>query len=117
MFSMILFNKKKKILSLSFELSSQPLTMLSFSLTSVVHGADLSRGISFAVVLGFADLRPISLSRPTWLAMGPIPLFHGGDLLVCGGWWWGFVEVVVGFCWFVVGLAVGQDVVAVVVLL
>ena len=44
--------------------------------------------------------------------MGPIPLSHGGDLLVCGGWWWGFVEVVVGFCWFVVGLAVGQDVVA-----
>ena len=44
--------------------------------------------------------------------MGPIPLSRGGDLLVCGGRWWSFVEVVVGFCWFVVGLAVGQDVVA-----
>jgi hypothetical protein len=64
------------------------------------------------VVLGFADLRLISLSRPTWLAMGPIPLSCGGDLLVCDGRWWGFVEVVVGFCWFVVGLVVGQDVVA-----
>ena len=49
--------------------------------------------------------------------MGPIPLSRGGDLLVCGGQWWVFVEVVVEFCWFVVGLAVGQDVVAVVVLL
>jgi hypothetical protein len=44
--------------------------------------------------------------------MRPIRLSRGGDLLVCGGRWWGFVEVMVGFCWFVVGLVVGQDVVA-----
>ena len=43
--------------------------------------------------------------------MGPIPLSRGGDLLVYGGQWWGFVEVVVEFCWFVVGLAMGQDVI------
>ena len=40
-----------------------------------------------------------------WLVMGPIPLSRGEDLLVCGGQWWGFVEVVVG-------LLMSQDVVA-----
>ena len=44
--------------------------------------------------------------------MGLIPLSRGGVLLVYGGRWWGFVEVVVGFCCLPVGLAVGQDVVA-----
>uniref|UniRef100_A0A2N9FFJ2 Transmembrane protein n=1 Tax=Fagus sylvatica TaxID=28930 RepID=A0A2N9FFJ2_FAGSY len=45
---------------------------------------------------------------------------RGGVLLVCGGRWWGFVEFLVGFCWFVVagggafvdfvvGLVVGHD--------
>uniref|UniRef100_A0A2N9FR60 Uncharacterized protein n=1 Tax=Fagus sylvatica TaxID=28930 RepID=A0A2N9FR60_FAGSY len=47
-----------------------------------------------------------------WLVMGPIPLSRDGVLLVCGGRWWGFVEVVVGFCWLPVGLAECQDVVA-----
>ena len=60
--------------------------------------------ISFAVVLGFADLRSISLS--------PNVARYGTDSSLS---WWRFVGLwwsVVGFCWFVVGLAVGQDVVA-----
>ena len=56
--------------------------------------------------LGFTDLRSISLSpnvarERTDLSLS-LSLSRGGVLLVCGRWWWGFVEFLIGFCWFVV---------------
>ena len=51
--------------------------------------------------LGFTGLRPISPSPNVALSLS-LSLSHSGVLLVCGRRWWGFVEFLVGFCWFVV---------------
>jgi hypothetical protein len=123
MFSFLLFCtqvycliKKKNI----FSLSSETFPFLS---PDIAHGRRQSLprptwlSVVFAAVtwlrggrLGFTNLRPISPSpnvarerTDLYLSLSlSLSLSHGGVLLVCGRRWWGFVEFLVEFCWFVV---------------
>ena len=78
LYSMILFNKKYYFLSLS----SERLLALRWC---------LGFAISFVVMLGFADLRPISLS-PNVARDGTDPSLSRWSFV---GLWW----PVMGFCW------------------